>query len=92
VAEQPHSGGNQSAQQKIFYPEQLNRPNGLRVPELLVRFCSHPRVFVLRIMQPSKKKIHDVSNVPILADNLKKQRPGLHPKLGDAANPLFQKL
>jgi hypothetical protein len=39
----------------------------------------------------SKKQIHDDSKVPILAD-VRKRRPGLQPKLGDAANPLFQKL
>jgi hypothetical protein len=40
-----------SIRHSVLFYEHLNRPNGLCVPELVVRFCSHQRVFVLRITQ-----------------------------------------
>ena len=40
-----------SIRNNVLFYEQLIRPNGLCVPELVVRICSHPRVFVLRITQ-----------------------------------------
>ena len=40
-----------SIRHSVLLYEQLICPNGLCVPELVVRFCSHPRVFVLRITQ-----------------------------------------
>jgi len=40
-----------SIRHSVLVYEQLIHHNGLCVPELVVRFCSHPRVFILRITQ-----------------------------------------
>jgi hypothetical protein len=83
-----------SIRNSVLFYEQFIRPNGIRVPELVVRFCSHARVFLLRLTQlvSCKKQIHDDWKVPNFAENIRELRAGLHSKLGDTVNFLLQKL